>query len=128
QRRPWLLFISYALLFISNFYMGFMVALFSGLYYLVLLFTQWKDVKHSFFPYALTAGLSVGTAMLTLLPTYLDLKTNGEELTKITTLKTEATGMFDFFIKNMVGVYDTTKYGSIPFIYIGLLPLSLCLF
>ncbi|EFU74580.1 YfhO family protein [Enterococcus italicus] len=128
QRRPWLLFISYTLLFISNFYMGFMVALFSGLYYLVLLFTQWKDVKHSFFPYALTAGLSVGTAMLTLLPTYLDLKTNGEELTKITTLKTEATGMFDFFIKNMVGVYDTTKYGSIPFIYIGLLPLSLCLF
>ena len=30
-------------------------------------------------------------------------------------------------MKNMIGVYDTTKYGSIPFIYIGLLPLILSL-
>lgn len=128
QQRPGLLFTSYTLLFISNFYMGFMVALFSGLYYLVLLFSQWKEVKQSLLRYLFTAALAVGTAMIILLPTYLDLKTNGEELTKITSLKTEATGVFDFFIKNMVGVYDTTKYGSIPFIYIGLLPLTLFLF
>lgn len=66
--------------------------------------------------------------MIMILPSILDLRTNGEELTQLTTFKTEATGWWDFVAKNMIGSYDTTKYGSIPFIYIGLLPLALCLF
>lgn len=66
--------------------------------------------------------------MIVILPSILDLRTNGEELTQITTFKTEATSWWDFIAKNLIGSYDTTKYGSIPFIYIGLLPLALCLF
>lgn len=123
-----LLFFSYALLFISNFYMGFMVAIFSGLYYIAYVVANWQAAKTSILPYTLTAILATGASMIMVLPAILDLRTNGEEFTKITTLKTEATGLFDFFIKNMVGVYDTTKYGSIPFIYIGLFPLTLAVF
>lgn len=66
--------------------------------------------------------------MVIILPAILDLRSNGEALTQITSLKTEATSYLDLLMKNMVGVYDTTKYGSIPFIYAGLLPLALCLF
>lgn len=126
--KPRLLFYSYLCLFISNFYMGFMVALFSGLYYLALLFSEWPNSKKTVIPYSITALLASGASLIMVLPAILDLRTNGEEFTKITSLKTEATGVFDFFIKNMVGVYDTTKYGSIPFIYIGLFPLTLAVF
>lgn len=66
--------------------------------------------------------------MIMILPAVMDLRANGETLTEITQLKTEATAFWDILIKNMIGVFDTTKYGSIPFIYVGLLPLTFCLF
>ncbi|MGC4387343.1 YfhO family protein, partial [Streptococcus suis] len=33
----------------------------------------------------------------------------------------------DFFAKNLVGSYDTTKFGALPMIYVGLFPLFLTL-
>lgn len=128
QRKPRLLFISYLLLFLSSFYMGFMIAIFSALYFLVRLIDNWRQTKKAFLPYTLTSLLAGGASMIIILPAVLDLHTNGEELSKITTLKTEATDFLDILLKNLIGVYDTTKYGSIPFIYVGLLPLVLCLF
>ena len=125
--RPTLLFISYFMLFFSNFYMGFMIGIFSALYFLVRLFSNWKHYKKSILPYGVTSLLAGGASMIIILPAIIDLRTNGEELSHITTWKTEATNYWDFFTKNMIGVYDTTKYGSTPFIYIGLLPLALCL-
>ncbi|MBT9067104.1 YfhO family protein, partial [Lactobacillus delbrueckii subsp. bulgaricus] len=53
--------------------------------------------------------------------------THGEKFTAPSSLLTESTYYFDFFAKNLVGVYDTTKFGSIPMIYVGLLPLILFL-
>jgi uncharacterized membrane protein YfhO len=41
----------------------------------------------------------------------------------MTRWKTEDTGVFDLLMKNFVGVYDTTKYHSLPFVYVGLVPL-----
>ncbi|MGX7164273.1 YfhO family protein [Enterococcus massiliensis] len=128
QHKPKLLFFSYLLLFLSSFYMGFMIAIFSALYFLVRLLDNWRQTKKVIVPYGLTALLSGGASMIIILPAILDLRANGEELSKITTLKTEATDFLDLVLKNLVGVYDTTKYGSIPFIYVGLLPLVLCLF
>lgn len=105
-----------------------MIGVFSFLYFLVQLFKNWKDNKKSILPYFTTSLLAGGASMIIILPALLDLRANGEELTQITDLKTEATSAFDFFIKNMIGVYDTTKYGAIPFIYIGLLPLAFFIF
>ncbi|MFV0560472.1 MAG: YfhO family protein [Enterococcus sp.] len=127
-KKPTLLFVSYLLLFLSNFYMGFMVGVFSFLYYFARLFTNWKQYKKTVFSYGLTSLLAGGASMIIILPAILDLRSNGEALSQITTLKTEATGVLDLLMKNMVGVYDTTKYGSIPFIYIGLIPLIFCIF
>ncbi|MCF1601044.1 YfhO family protein [Tetragenococcus halophilus] len=128
KRKPKLLFISYFMLFFTSFYLGFMIGVFSFLYFLIQLFKNWKNNKKSILPYFTTSLLAGGASMIIILPALLDLHANGEELTQITNLKTEATSAFDFFIKNMIGVYDTTKYGAIPFIYIGLLPLAFCIF
>lgn len=128
KRKGALLFGAYFCLFVTNFYMGFMIGVFSFLYYLTQLIIGWKKTKKTILPYLFTSILTGTASMIVVLPTYMDLRSNGEELTKITALKTEATGFFDLIIKNMIGVYDTTKYGSIPFLYIGLVPLIFCLF
>lgn len=128
KNRPKMLFFSYLLLFISSFYMGFMIGIFSVLYFLARLFSKWKENKGHISHYLLTSFLAGGASMIIILPALLDLRSNGEKLTEITKFKTEATGVFDFFVKNMISVYDTTKYGSIPFIFIGLLPLGFCLY
>ncbi len=127
-KRPKLLFISYLLLFLSSFYVGFMIGVFSFLYFIARLLTNWSEYKKSIVPYGITSLLAGGASMIIVLPAVLDLRSNGEALSQITTLKTEATSYLDLIMKNMIGVYDTTKYGSIPFIYAGLLPLVLCLF
>lgn len=127
EKKPKLLFVSYFMLFFSSFYMGFMIGVFSFLYFFIRVFSQWKTYKKRILPYGITSLLAGGASMIIILPAVLDLRTNGEELTDFTTLKTAATGIWDFFVKNMIAVYDTTKYGSIPFIYVGLLPLVLCL-
>ncbi|WP_086445404.1 YfhO family protein [Candidatus Enterococcus lemimoniae] len=126
--RPNLLFLSYFLLFISNFYIGFMVGVYSFLYFLVRLLTNRKHYIKKSISYLVTSLLAGGASLVVLLPTMIDLKTNGEALTEITKLKTAATGPWDLVIKNMIGVYDTTGYGSIPFIYVGLLPIVFCFF
>ncbi|MHC5269206.1 YfhO family protein [Enterococcus sp. LJL98] len=123
KKKPTLLFVSYLLLFLSNYYMGFMIGIFSFLYFFFRVFAHWGTTKSQIFPYLGTSLLAGGASMVMILPMFLDLRSNGETLSEITKLKTAATGPLDFFVKNMIGVYDTTKYGSIPFIYAGLLPL-----
>ena len=128
QKKPLVLFISYFLLFISNFYMAFIVGLFSFFYFLARVLTNPKVYIKQVPMYLITSFLVGGASMVLLLPTILDLRNNGEALTPITTLLTKATGPLDIVIKNMVGVYDTTKFGSIPFLFIGLLPLIFCVY
>lgn len=127
KKKPTLLFVSYLLLFLSNYYMGFMIGVFSFLYFFLRVFAHWKENKKQIFPYLGASLLAGGASMIMILPMFLDLRSNGEALSEITKIKTEATGALDFFVKNMIGVYDTTKYGSIPFIYAGLLPLTFVL-
>lgn len=128
ERKPLILFISYLLLFISNFYFGFMIGIFSVLYYLARLSTNSKRYLASIPMYLITSFLAGISSMIMILPALYDLRTNGETLTEISKFKTAGTAFFDIVIKNMIGVFDTTKYGSIPFIYVGLLPLIFCIY
>ncbi|MGX7265065.1 YfhO family protein [Enterococcus crotali] len=128
QRKPTVLFLSYLLLFLSNFYMAFMVGVFSFLYFLVRTLTDGKRYKKRIKDYLLTSLLAGGASMVTILPTIFDLSNNGERLTKINTLVTPDVGVWDLVAKNLVGVYDTSKYQSMPFIYVGLMPLMFCVF
>lgn len=123
-----LLFVAYFFLFISNFYFGFMIGLFSLFYFVVRVTTNWQIYKKRIVPYLTTSVLAGIASMIMILPAVFDLLSNGETLSEMTKFKTEATAFWDIVIKNMIGVYDTTKYGSIPFIYVGILPLIFCIF
>lgn len=128
HRKPKLLFIAYLLLFLSNFYMAFMVGVFSFLYFFARLATDTIRYRKQVPMYFITSLLAGGASMIMILPTILDLRNNGEALSKIAQFKTKYTGLWDLIIKNMVGVYDSTKAESIPFIYVGLFALIFCLF
>lgn len=118
-------YIALTCLFVQNYYFGYMAAIFLALWALVQLSWLDKNRIKIFINFTVVSILSALTSMFMLLPTYLDLKTHGETFTKIVNLKTEDSWYLDFFAKNLVGSFDTTKFGSIPMIYVGLLPLLL---
>lgn len=128
QRKPTLLFISYLVLFLSNFYIAFIVGLFSFCYFIAKMCAEPQKYRKRLPMYLLTSVLAGGASMLLILPTILDLRNNGEALSAIRHLKTAATGPLDLVIKNMVGVYDSTKFGSIPYLFAGLFGLIFCLY
>lgn len=128
QMKPVLLFTSYLLLFLSNFYMAFMIGVFSFLYVFCRFILAPKLYKKTIIPYLVTSLLAGGASMVTILPTLMDLKNNGERLTELNHFFTRDTGIWDIPVKTMVGVYDTSKYGSAPFLYFGLLGTIFCLF
>lgn len=128
RQKATVLFFSYLLLFLSNFYMAFMIGVFSFLYYFARFFTDASKYKKSLGSYFLTSFLAGGASMVTILPTLLDLSNNGEALTPIEEFLTPSTGKWDFIVKNMVAVYDTAKFESAPFIYIGLFPFIFFIF
>ena len=106
-----------------------MMAILLTLYTIVQLITiqGWKSKILYFIDFGIVSLLAGLSSAVMLLPTLLDLTTHGEKFTGASSLLTESTYYFDFFAKNLVGVYDTTKFGSIPMIYVGILPLILFL-
>lgn len=127
QRRR-LLFVAYVLLFLTNFYLAYMVGIFSLLYYLLISWAQrkitWKNAGNYFW----TVICSLLTASWLLLPVVSFLRRTHEPLSKLTGFFTDNAGLWDLIIKNMVGVYDTTKFGTVPFVYVGILPLLLAIY
>jgi uncharacterized membrane protein YfhO len=125
--RHLLYFATLTVLFIQNYYFGFMMAIFLTLYFLGHYALEpghfWRKLRD----FAVTSILAGVTSLVTILPMYLDLKANGETFTPIDQLKTDSSWYLDVFAKNFVGSYDTTQYGAVPMIYIGLLPLALAI-
>lgn len=129
QKRFWLYYLTLTLLFIQNYYFGFMLAIFLALYFLVQLTRNpnWQKLVASFTNFTVVSILSALTSAVMLIPSYLDLSTHGEKFSTFNTLLTDKVWTFDLFAKNFVGAYDTTKFGAIPMIYVGLFPLALAL-
>ena len=125
QKKRILYFTSLSILFIQNYYFGYMMVIFLTLWYFVQISWDFKTRIKSFLDFTVVSILSGITSLIMILPTFLDLKTHGEKLTKVTTLLTEKSWYLNIFAKNFIGSFDTTKYGSIPMIYVGLIPLLL---
>ncbi|MFC4652817.1 YfhO family protein [Lactococcus nasutitermitis] len=125
--RRKLYFISLTILFIQNYYFGFMIAIFLVLYFLVrstLAKWSWRKLL-DFVVTSLLAGL---TSLIMLLPMYLDLRANNSDAwSAVTGIFTDNSHVFDIFSKNLVGSYDTTQFNAVPMIYVGLMPLALAL-
>ena len=125
EKKRILYFTSLSILFIQNYYFGYMTALFLVVWYFCQLSWDFKSRKYSFLDFFLTSLLAGLTSFIMTLPTLFDLRTHGEKLTAITKIKTDASWYLDLFAKQFIGAFDTTKYGSTPMIFVGLLPFIL---
>ena len=122
-----LYFTGLTILFIQNYYFGYMMALFLVFWFLVQTSWDFKNRIKTFFDFTIVSILSGFTSLIMILPTFLDLKTHGEKLTSVDKIFTEKTWYLDIFAKNFIGSFDTTKYGSIPMVYVGIVPLLLAI-
>ena len=125
EKKFLLYFTSLSILFIQNYYFGYMTALFLIFWYLCQISWDFKTRKSSFLDFVVTSFLAGMASLIMTLPTLFDLQTHGEKLTEVTKFQTESSWYLDLFAKQFIGSFDTTKYGAIPMIFIGLLPFIL---
>lgn len=125
EKKLLLYFTSLSILFIQNYYFGYMTALFLIFWYLCQISWDFKTRKSSFLDFIITSVLAGMASLILTLPTLFDLQTHGEKLTEITKFQTESSWYLDLFAKQFIGSFDTTKYGAIPMIFVGLLPFIL---
>lgn len=120
-----LYFTSLSILFIQNYYFGYMTALFLIFWYLCQISWDFKTRKSSFLDFVVTSFLAGMASLILTLPTLFDLQIHGEKLTEVTKFQTESSWYLDLFAKQFIGSFNTTKYGAIPIIFVGLLPFIL---
>ena len=125
EKKFLLYFTSLSILFIQNYYFGYMTALFLIFWYLCQISWDFKTRKSSFLDFVITSFLAGMASLILTLPTLFDLHTHGEKLTEVTKFQTENSWYLDLFTKQFIGSFDTTKYGAIPMIFVGLLPFIL---
>ena len=125
EKKFLLYFTSLSILFIQNYYFGYMTALFLIFWYLCQISWDFKTRKSSFLDFIITSVLASMASLILTLPTLFDLQTHGEKLTEVTKFQTESSWYLDLFAKQFIGSFDTTKYGAIPMIFVGLLPFIL---
>ena len=125
EKKFLLYFTSLSILFIQNYYFGYMTALFLIFWYLCQISWDFKTRKSSVLDFIVTSFLAGMASLILTLPTLFDLQTHGEKLTEITKFQTESSWYLDLFAKQFIGSFDTTKYGAIPMIFVGLLPFIL---
>lgn len=125
EKKFLLYFTSLSILFIQNYYFGYMTALFLIFWYLCQISWDFKTRKSSFLDFIITSVLAGMASLIMTLPTLFDLQTHGEKLTEVTKFQTENSWYLDLFAKQFIGSFDTTKYGAIPMIFVGLLPFIL---
>jgi len=125
EKKFLLYFTSLSILFIQNYYFGYMTVLFLIFWYLCQISWNFKTRKSSVLDFIVISFLAGMASLILTLPTLFDLQTHGEKLTEITKFQTESSWYLDLFAKQFIGSFDTTKYGAIPMIFVGLLPFIL---
>ncbi|MBQ2824159.1 MAG: YfhO family protein [Oscillospiraceae bacterium] len=127
------LIIPLTLMFIANFYIGWMIAMFCILYFLVYLFSisEWPDtskIKHIFISgvkFAVGGVLSAVCSAWLLVPLYFSLSLGKFEFTDPNfTMKTQF-DFIDFFVNLLPNVYDTCRPEGSPVVYCGVLTILL---
>lgn len=117
-----------ALMFIANFYIGWMVAIFTALYFLYYVFfackeedTTSREKVRVFLKFGLSAVVSALCAACILIPVYYSLKLGKLEFTTPDfSLRANFT-LMDFFTKLLPESYDTVRNEGLPMIYCGIL-------
>jgi len=125
-----LLIFSLAVLFIANFYIGYMTGVFVFVYFVYYLLgrssilvakARWKK----FFSFAISAVTSVALALWILIPTYFSLKMGKLSFTSPNFAPLQKLDLFDMFSKMLPVTYDSVNYPGYPFIFCGTIVLLL---
>ena len=130
ENRKLGLIIPMALMFMANFYIGYMIGIFTAIYFIYYCFSREelptiKDLFKTIFHFVISAIVAVMSAMVVILPVYSSLKLGKMEFTTPDyTLKTQFK-MFDFFTKLLPFSYDTVRPEGLPIIFCGVLTLML---
>lgn len=122
-----------ALMFIANFYIGYMVGIFSAIYFLCYLFFIKKNEGEGFYSevlspcikFAVSAVVAVLCAAVVLLPVYYSLKLGKLDFTKPDFSLSAEFNILDFFSKLLPESYDTVRNEGLPFVYCGVLSIIL---
>lgn len=129
HKKKFLLFtISLAMVFITNYYIGFMVGIFCALYFCYEFFTHYEvdDLKRLGLTAARFAGfvlIAVAIACITVLPAYYSLTFGKTEFQNTDYSFHQRFDFLDFFMKMLPSSYDTVRPEGLPFVYCGMLTL-----
>lgn len=122
------LIIPLALMFIAHFYIGYMVGIFTALYFLYYLFTantaiKVKSVLITLLKFAGSAVVAVMLACIVLIPVYKSLSLGKLDFSTPDFSLRSQFNMIDFFTKLFPMSYDTVRPEGLPMIFCGTLTL-----
>ncbi|MBQ1955352.1 MAG: YfhO family protein [Clostridia bacterium] len=123
--------IALTLTFISNFYIGFMVAIFTALYFFYSFFTNEKLELKSGVPeffkkgllFAAFSILSALIAAIVLIPTYFSLSLGKLDFSEPSFELTQKIDLVELLPKLLFGAYDTCRPEGLPTLFCGTLSL-----
>lgn len=129
ENKYFLFVISLAIIIIANFYIAYMIGLFSLLYFLIRFFSvhtrqELELFKQKVSLFFISAAFAIGLTAFLWLPTFFALifAQGCPGLSLKWNINFE---LFDLAAKLQIGAYDTLKLSGLPNIYCGLLPLLL---
>ncbi len=134
DRDEWLLFIiTLALMFIANFYIGWMIAIFCCLYFIAYYFFLSKDTLPFRIKHMLSTGVKFACGGITaaacaawiLIPLYFSLSLGKFEFTQPSYEMKTQFDFIDFFVNMLPNVYDTCRPEGSPVIFCGVMTILL---
>lgn len=128
-----LLIVTLTMLFITNFYIGYMTGIFIFVYFVYYLFgrstiLKIKDKLGKLLRFSIATLLAVGLSMWLLLPTYYSLSMGKLSFTSPSFVPMQKLDLFDMFTKMLPLTYDSVNYPGYPFIFCGTIVLLLTAF
>ncbi len=134
EQKKWLEFIiPLALMFVANFYIGWMIAIFAILYFIVYYFFASEETVPYKFKHFIMSGvkfagggiLAAACAAWLLLPLYYSLSLGKFEFSTPNFDMTTQFTFADFFITLLPNVYDTCRPEGSPVVYCGVMTIIL---
>lgn len=124
------LIIPLAMMFFANFYIGYMIGIFSIIYFFCYCYVadSYKDMSNflaKLIRFCISGITSLAIAAPMLLPVYFSLKQGKMDFSDPSYAITEKFNLFQFFAKLLPESYDSVNVKGLPFVYCGVLALLL---
>lgn len=128
--KPWLYVLFLALMFVANFYIGYMIGFFTFIYFVYYYYNNggksvWVNAGKAYISFFSSSLLAAGLAMWLILPTYYSLRMGKFGFSQPDFFPRQQLDIFDLFSKLLPMTYDSVNYHGHPFIYSGLFTLLL---